>query len=140
MRTPINRERWELVSQLYRGALEREESHRADYLATACAGDEELRLEVESLLAQEGKAESFLEKPAVEVAARIAESNAENQGRREILRPPQQAQNDKQEAGVGEFPSSPTAALGLGATISHYRIVSKLGTVGYMRQEEAGGR
>jgi eukaryotic-like serine/threonine-protein kinase len=105
MKTPINRERWELVSQLYRGALEREESRRADYLATACAGDEELRLEVESLLKQESKAQSFLEKPAVELA-------------REAV------------AGGAELPSSPTAALGLGATISHYRVISKLGAGG----------
>jgi len=106
MKTPINRERWELVSQLYRGALEREESQRADYLAAACAGDEELRLEVESLLAQEAKAEDFLEKPAVEMAAQALA------------------------AGAGEFPSSPTAVVRLGTTIGHYRVVAKLGAGG----------
>jgi len=130
MKPVMKRERWELVSQLYRGALEREEKQRGAYLATACAGDEELKLEVESLLAQEGNAESFLEKPAVEIAARIAQSKLDNQGGREILRLPQRAQNDKQGAGAGEFPSSPTAALQIGVTVSHYRVISKLGAGG----------
>ena len=56
---------------MYHSALGREESQRAGYLREACAGDESLRREVESLLAQEGGASGFLEAPALEAAARM---------------------------------------------------------------------
>jgi len=54
---------------LYHVALERAEGQRTAFLREACAGDEELRREVESLLAQEDRGDRFLEAPAVEVAA-----------------------------------------------------------------------
>ena len=44
-------ERWQQVDQLYHSALEREPGQRSAFLVEACAGDEELRCEVESLLA-----------------------------------------------------------------------------------------
>jgi eukaryotic-like serine/threonine-protein kinase len=61
---------WQKIEQLYHAALEREESQRAAYLREVCTGDDALRREVESLLAQQIAAESFLEAPALEVAAR----------------------------------------------------------------------
>ena len=45
-------------------------SERAARLDLACANDPELRRELESLLAQESRADRFLEIPALEVAAR----------------------------------------------------------------------
>ena len=42
--------RWEQVEKLCQAALELEESRRAAFLEQACAGDAELRREVESLL------------------------------------------------------------------------------------------
>ena len=99
-------ERWEQVAQLHRAALEREGSARAAFLREACAGDEDLRREVESLLAYEGKNESFLESPALEVAARqLAGEEAEARG----------------------GPSSEGIGSLVGKTVSHYRIVQKLG-------------
>ena len=56
-------ERWQKVEQIYHSALEREPVQRATFLNEACAGDESLRREVESLLAQEGATGSFLEAP-----------------------------------------------------------------------------
>jgi serine/threonine protein kinase len=44
-------ERWQQVSRIYSAALAREETARAAYLQDACAADEALRREVESLLA-----------------------------------------------------------------------------------------
>jgi eukaryotic-like serine/threonine-protein kinase len=44
-------ERWQQVERLYQAALEREPSQRAAFLKEACAGDEVVRQEVESLLA-----------------------------------------------------------------------------------------
>jgi serine/threonine protein kinase/Tol biopolymer transport system component len=64
-------ERWQRIEQLYHAALEREESQRASFLKETCAGDDALRQEVESLLAQGEGAEGFLEAPALEVAAKM---------------------------------------------------------------------
>ena len=64
-------ERWQEVERIYHLTLEREASERSTFLVQACAGDEALRREVESLLTYEHQAESFIEEPALEVAARI---------------------------------------------------------------------
>ena len=66
----MKRERWRQVEQIHHSALEREEGQRASFLKEACAGDEELRREVESLLAHKEQAESFIEVPALEAAAK----------------------------------------------------------------------
>jgi len=75
-------ERWQKIEQMYHAALEREESQRSAYLREVCVGDEQLLQEVESLLAQENRAEEFLERPAMEVAARMS---AENQSQITLL-------------------------------------------------------
>jgi serine/threonine protein kinase len=63
-------ERWQKIEQLYHSTLEREENQRAAFLCEVCAGDAALQREVESLLAQDSQADSFLESPAIDVAAR----------------------------------------------------------------------
>src|SRR5215510_11696427 len=62
-------ERYEQVCQICYDALELEASQRADFLDRACADDESLRREVEAMLANEGQVESFLDAPALAVAA-----------------------------------------------------------------------
>jgi serine/threonine protein kinase/tetratricopeptide (TPR) repeat protein len=69
--------RWQQVEQLYHAAVSRSKEERAAFLDEACAGDKRLRREVESLLAYEDQAESFIESPALEVAAKTM---AEDQG------------------------------------------------------------
>jgi serine/threonine protein kinase/Tfp pilus assembly protein PilF len=64
-------ERWQQVANLYHATLERNPGERASFLRESCGGDEELRREVESLLAYENQAENFIESPALKVAARI---------------------------------------------------------------------
>ena len=59
-------ERWRQVDRLYHSALEREPGERAAFLAEACRGDEELRREVEELLAQDSSSGNILERPAVD--------------------------------------------------------------------------
>jgi eukaryotic-like serine/threonine-protein kinase len=63
-------ERWKRVEILYHAALQRPRGERAAFLGEACAGDEALRLEVESLLAQPASDAGFLGTPALAVAAR----------------------------------------------------------------------
>ena len=57
--------------QLYDAALQLDAGRRAAFLDEACAGDEELRREVASLLASDAQAGSFLAAPAAEVAAQV---------------------------------------------------------------------
>src|SRR5215469_8863268 len=64
-------ERWKQVNELFHFALAREPGQRADFLDGACAGDQELRNEVQSLLLAHEQTGSFMESPALEVAARI---------------------------------------------------------------------
>jgi len=72
-------ELWERVERLYHEALERAQPERAAFLAEACAGDEMLRREVESLLRFDHRAEHFIEESALEVAAQAqAEAGEES--------------------------------------------------------------
>jgi len=64
-------ERWQKIEQLAQAAMDRQPNQRQAFLAQACHGDDELRREVESLLAQEKPAESFLESVGAEVSRRV---------------------------------------------------------------------
>ena len=64
-------ERYRQVKQIFAGAIACETATRADFLAHACAGDAELRAEVESLLAHDEPAAEFIEESAFDVTARL---------------------------------------------------------------------
>src|SRR6516164_604145 len=108
----MDAERWRKIEQLYRAALECEARDRPAFLEKACAGDEELRRKVESLLARDQQADNFLQprphglagSPALEIAAKALAQDL------------------------------PTATGPLGAperlegqTVSHYRVLDRLG-------------
>src|SRR5262245_49299922 len=59
------------IRRICLSALERPSEQRSAFVAAACGGDEALRREVESLLAQDTAANRFLETPALEVAAQL---------------------------------------------------------------------
>jgi serine/threonine protein kinase/Tfp pilus assembly protein PilF len=63
-------ERWNQIERLLDAALELPPDKRAAFLDEACAGDAELRKELDALLASDDGAHSFLEQPALEVAAK----------------------------------------------------------------------
>ena len=70
-------EQWREVERICEGALACAPSERSAYVSAACGGDEALRREVESLLAQEASAEHFIEQPAIAAAgAQALHSNA----------------------------------------------------------------
>jgi serine/threonine protein kinase/Tol biopolymer transport system component len=66
----MNPERWQQIADVFHTALRREASERALFLNEACAGDEELRREVEAMLASHEQASRFIEEPAMQLAAR----------------------------------------------------------------------
>ena len=66
----MDKQRWQQVETLYHAALERELGARAAFLDQTCAGDEELRCEVASLLGYDDSPASFIQAPVLEVAAR----------------------------------------------------------------------
>jgi Tol biopolymer transport system component len=75
-------ERWREIERVYQSALTRDSRERASYLDQACACDQELRREVESLLAQQPGISEYLATPAMVVAARqLAEDRQSLVGR-----------------------------------------------------------
>src|SRR6185436_14170676 len=69
--------RWQEIDRLFDAVLEREPSERVSFLADACAGDDDLRREVESLLAAHERADKFIEVPAMEMAAKAAAASGD---------------------------------------------------------------
>jgi eukaryotic-like serine/threonine-protein kinase len=67
----LSPDRWATVDRLYHAALTQPIERRAAFLAEACAGDEELRHEVESLLTQAASANGVLTRGAVVAAAEL---------------------------------------------------------------------
>ena len=99
-------DRWKQVDGLLQAVLEHAPEERDAFLRNACGADEDLEREVRSLLTAQHRAGSFLETPAIEEAAQVLA---------------QQQKNDNE----GNPDSSP-----IGRTISHYRVIGKLGAGG----------
>jgi serine/threonine protein kinase/tetratricopeptide (TPR) repeat protein len=109
-RDAVTPERYQKMKEVYFSALEREEDQRTAFLKEACAGDDALQQEVETLLAHELNGETapgFLETPALDGAVQVL-SRAE----------------------VTESRASADALGIAGSTISHYRLIEKLGQGG----------
>jgi serine/threonine protein kinase len=58
-------DRWQQISRILQEALTRTDSEREAFLAEACAHDESLRSEVDSLLSFHASGDGFLETPGV---------------------------------------------------------------------------
>jgi len=69
-------ERWQEASRILEIALERDPDRRAAYLGEVCANDDDLRREVESLLAASEQAGSLLDSPAMKIAAPLFVADA----------------------------------------------------------------
>src|SRR5262245_18576995 len=61
---------WERVKQVYETTRAKDPAEREAFLGQLCAGDDDLRREVQSLLARQEDAEHFMTEPALEVAAK----------------------------------------------------------------------
>jgi serine/threonine protein kinase/tetratricopeptide (TPR) repeat protein len=63
-------DRWQRIWRMCHEAVELEEGEQADFLQAACAGDADLRREVESLLVHRKGVDRFIEAPVLEMAAK----------------------------------------------------------------------
>jgi len=99
-------ERWQRIESIFQKALDAGEDRQARVLVESCAGDEVLRREVESLLAQHENAREFMDRPAFAGPARAP-------------LPPLSRSEDPNSAGIPA-----------GTVIGHYRIVGKIGSGG----------
>jgi len=70
-------ERWQKISGIFNSALERTPEERPAYLSAACAHDDALRREVESLLAAYNRTGQLLDAPAIEAAAPLLADEGE---------------------------------------------------------------
>src|SRR5215470_5505401 len=152
----MDSDRWRQVDDLLQLTLERAAEERDTFLRQACAGDEALEREVRSLLDSQQEAGSFLERPALEFAAKEMAGeerrdywqqleelyHAARERGLEALAGVDPQLRRKVEALLAQDPSAagllnrPAAELlddltvtqGLeGQTIYHYRVVGKLG-------------
>jgi serine/threonine protein kinase/tetratricopeptide (TPR) repeat protein len=98
-------ERWQRIEAVFHAALAREASGRDEFVRQECGGDEELRKEVLSLLAESEADGDFLEDPAMQVAARVLASSSKAEG---------------ENAAAGSLP----------AFIGRYRVIRLLGEGG----------
>jgi len=64
-------ERWQEIEAVLQQALDRPPLERASFLDEACAGDEELKEEANSLISAYDKAGDFIEQPAIAQDARV---------------------------------------------------------------------
>jgi serine/threonine protein kinase/Tol biopolymer transport system component len=65
----MNPERWRKLDQLFHATLERDPDERTAFVVEACEGDDELRRELESMIAHHEQAQDFIEQPAFQAAA-----------------------------------------------------------------------
>jgi serine/threonine protein kinase/tetratricopeptide (TPR) repeat protein len=97
-------ERWRRIREICHTAFEREESERGIFLDEACGSDVELRRELESMLKHERDAEFFMGGSGLELTLESF--------------PPAEDQPDSLTRSEPDL---------IGRTVSHYRIIEKLG-------------
>src|SRR5215470_8729694 len=109
-------DRFKQVDRLLQSALQQPPAERGEFLRRACGGDAELEREVRSLLTSQEKAGSFLESPAMQLAAQAL------------------AGGQSKDIQSADLPIGPTlrhpADSFLGRVVSNYRLEERLAAGG----------
>ena len=98
----MDSERWKQVDGLLQAVVSLPPGEREVFLRHACSGDRTLEFEVRSLLNAQQEAGGFLDRPAIEVAARVLAAN----------------ENKVTDENARSF---------IGQRVSHYQVIEKLG-------------
>jgi serine/threonine protein kinase/tetratricopeptide (TPR) repeat protein len=72
-------QRLQRVDEVFQAAIDLPPDHRAGFLESACLNDDELRVEVESLLSAHEEAGDFIEEPPSDVAASLFQASRPKQ-------------------------------------------------------------
>ena len=113
-------QQYERVREIFLAARDLSEPRRSTYLAEACGGDAPLRAEVESLLANDAQAASFLKTPALGRSFALDDLDAHIRKMEPGSRPPSAADVDVRAPALAPHPER----------IGEYRILSVLGQGG----------
>src|SRR6185503_5755278 len=70
-RLTMTPERWQQVKEIFNSAINYRPEERSSFISQACSGDENLRSEVESLIASHEQSGRVIDKPAFEAAASL---------------------------------------------------------------------
>ena len=77
LEVPITPQRWRSIEEVYDAARNQEPGDRSAFLAKACAGDEALKRQVQSLLEQDsGSRTGILDHPAAELLSESASKSS----------------------------------------------------------------
>jgi eukaryotic-like serine/threonine-protein kinase len=74
----MNPEQWRKIREIFEGASDRPPSERAQFIAQACAGDEETRRRVEAMLDADARDNLLVDRPAWEVGAELIAGDPED--------------------------------------------------------------
>jgi hypothetical protein len=100
----MDQTQWTKLDSLLQQLIERPLAERGVYARLLAAGDEALEHELRTLAALEAETSSFLERPAIEVAARGLAGDA--------------------------VPAQADADARIGTVVSHYRVIERIGAGG----------
>jgi serine/threonine-protein kinase len=125
----MDTDRWHRVDQLLQSALDIPAAERDAFLRSACGDDRRLEEDVRSLLAAHDRADRFLGAPAIDLGARELAGARTSDGSPAFAT----ATAGRQAGPSTSLRAGPSTSLRagddplIGQTLSHYRIVEKLG-------------
>jgi TolB-like protein/Flp pilus assembly protein TadD len=110
-------DRWEQIGRIFEKALDRDPAVRSTFVTEACAGDGDLRREVESLLRAHEQAGSFMEEALVASDGAMSSASSLSEGE-----PAHSDATGSSQADASEFQC--------GSTVGRYTLLEKLASGG----------